>query len=190
MTMAQPEFSHPVKVDSLPDKETNFKIEANPQERQALAERFGLVSLQSLMAEVTVCRRKKGRLYAVKGKMTASLTQQCVITLEPLNSDIACDFEVLFSEEEVEQEPEKLDELVIDMQDLPELIVEGIIDIGEVVAEQLSLEIDQFPRKDDAIFENDYNQPKEGVKQDDSGQKRDNPFDVLADFKKKLEKDT
>lgn len=190
MTAFDPEFSHPVKIDSLHDKETRFKLKATPEECAGLAARFGIVSLDQLSAEVTVNVRKKGRLFAVKGQISAKLTQTCVVTLETLHQTVDCPFEVLFSTEEVEQVAENFDIQVMEMQDLPELIEEGTIDIGEVVAEQLSLEIDPFPRKDGVEFENVYNSANEGEKQPENDEKRDNPFAILSDFKKKLEKGT
>mgnify|MGYP006448887657 FL=1 len=58
-------------------------------------------------------------------------------------------------------------------------MTDGGFDLGESVAEQLLLEIDPFPRADDAVF-NDLSSAG-----DDDGTQRANPFAVLEQLKKK-----
>src|SRR6056297_1320009 len=87
-----PEFSRPVplaRFETGPDgqgpvDELVEAIAADEGERAALAERFGLRGIGRLAATVRLRRRKGGRLVLVDGTLSADVTQDCVVTLEPL----------------------------------------------------------------------------------------------------------
>ena len=50
----QPEFSHFVDCVKLPSGGKSFEIEANPREREALAKRFSIDSLDLLKARFSI----------------------------------------------------------------------------------------------------------------------------------------
>ena len=55
--MTAPEFSRPVRVDTLGAAPRRLSLEADAAERAALARRFGLVAIDRLAAEVALTRR-------------------------------------------------------------------------------------------------------------------------------------
>jgi uncharacterized metal-binding protein YceD (DUF177 family) len=68
--------------------------------------------------------------------------QACVVTLEPVQSDIETQFARLYSSQ-VRDEPSQIDR---DLErDEPDLIENGQIDLGELVAEELALALDPYP---------------------------------------------
>ena len=178
-------YSHTVPIDSLGSKGKRFVLTPNADEREAMTNAYKLLSLDSFSAEVTLSPMHHD-LVRLEGQIEAEITQACVVTLEPVKEQISATFERVFApigegeelhgfawtdEEEVELDRES--------DGSPEPYGHGVIDIGAVVSEQLSLEINPFPRLEGAEFE--------GL--GDAGQKdedaRPNPFAILAQLKDK-----
>lgn len=138
------EFSRAIEAERIAAAPSHFKFDANPAERAALADRFGLVSLDRFHASFSLRRLRKD-LIRLKGHISASLVQACVVTLEPIPAEIAEDVELDFSE--TEADPGEEIDLDAEAADGPEPLIGGMIDLGEVAAEQLGLAIDPYPRK-------------------------------------------
>lgn len=144
MSRPEIEFSRTVEVDRIAASASHFKFDANPAECAALADRFGLISLDRFHASFSLRRLRKD-LIRVKGHISASLVQACVVTLEPIPAEIAEDLELDFSESM--DEPGTEMDLDAEAADGPEPLSGGMIDLGEVAAEQLGLALDPYPRK-------------------------------------------
>lgn len=138
------EFSRPFAVDRVPPDGARLAIEASDGERRALARRFDLVGLEALSAELELERVSAGDLLKVSGRIRADLAQTCVVTLEPVPARIDAVFERLFSRE-VPEPPEDDDEVEI-AEDEPEPLSGDTVDLGEIVAEELVLALDPYPR--------------------------------------------
>lgn len=142
---AVPEFSRIVNVDSLAGDEVIQDIEANAVERAALAARFGLLALDKLTAVVRLTRLR-GRQIRLDGEFAADVVQSCVVTLEPVKSRVAGPFTVTFAPAaELDAGPDL--DLSPWAEDLPEPLEGDTIDIGETVAQFLSLALDPYPRR-------------------------------------------
>lgn len=144
MSRPEVEFSRAVEADRIAATQSHFKFDADAAERAALADRFGLVSLDRFHASFSVRRLRKD-LIRVNGHIAASLVQACVVTLEPIPVEIAENVELDFSESEADPAEEM--DLDAEAADGPEPLFGGMIDLGEVAAEQLGLAIDPYPRK-------------------------------------------
>ena len=141
------EFSRPMALDRISTTQHREEITATDKERAALAERFGLVSLDRLTASFTLKRARRD-LVRVKGRVSADLVQACIVTLDPIPAQIDERFEVDFLEG---AQPVVADlELDVEGAEAPEPALDGWIDLGELAAEQLGLAIDPYPRKPDA----------------------------------------
>jgi hypothetical protein len=137
--MAMIEFSRPIDVTRLGAGETVYDIAATETERAALAKRFDLVSLEKLAARVTL-RRLAGGLVRLAASLSADLVQTDVVTLDPVPARVDDDFSLLFgsdADDVAALDPEA---------ELVEPLIDGQIDIGEAVAQQLSLVMDAYPR--------------------------------------------
>ena len=134
------EFSRPVDVLRLPQAGAIYEIEATGEERAALATRFDLLALDKLAARVQLTP-VAGGFYRLSARLEADLTQACVVTLEPVPSRIDEEFSLLYGA----VDEQKLLELDSDSETV-EPIEGGHLDIGEAVAQQLSLALDSFPR--------------------------------------------
>lgn len=137
------EFSRPIAADQIGLQETIREIVANATERQRLAERFDLLALDRLTATLRL-RRGRGGLIEVDGHFEADVVQACVATLEPVPAQVAADFAVSFAA----RVPASGGEVVVgvDEEDPPEELVNGRIDMGETVAQQLAIALDPYPR--------------------------------------------
>jgi hypothetical protein len=140
---APPEFSRLAALDRATETPQSWSIEANEAERAALAQRFGLLSLGRLVASLT-WRRQAGGLVRLDGLLEASLAQPCVVTLEPVPAEIAESFTLRFMRGVAAEDRE----VVVDAEaeDPPEPLGDGPVDVGEIVAQQLALALDPYPR--------------------------------------------
>lgn len=189
----EPEFSYKFSVEDLEKEPLTIELEADEAQQKALAKRLTVTSVDSLTARITL-ERTAGHVIAASGKLNADITQECVVTLEPIKSHIEDQFDAFYSEktDAVSFAKAKRDKIVenqdpeapfLDEKDDPERIVDGVIDLGEVVTQYLSLSVDPYPRKEGAkhhLSDDD----EEAVK---AARKTHNPFAKLEDMKKLLE---
>lgn len=140
------EWSHPLTVRSLRDGPKRLHIVTDADQRAALARRFGLLAISACEADVTARAIKGG--VAVTGRLKATATQQCVLSLEPVEAAIDADIALRY----LENIPLEDGEEVVDPEQADDLErLEGdSIDIGEAAAQTLGLALDPFPRAADA----------------------------------------
>jgi uncharacterized metal-binding protein YceD (DUF177 family) len=135
-----PEFSRMVEVPRAAGRQSTHAIAANDHERATLAGRFALLSLDRLEAEVRLEGLDRG-FVRLTASLDAEVVQSCVVTLEPVPSRIVETFTLLYGAAETARD------IVLDSDDeTVEPLDGGKIDIGEAVAQQLSLALDPFPR--------------------------------------------
>jgi uncharacterized metal-binding protein YceD (DUF177 family) len=137
------EFSRRVTVERLPAAGLSVEIEADRGELEALARRLELHSLSRLAATGLIEPRGSG-LISVGCAVEATLEQICTVTLEPFAVALEFSCERLFSLEPMtapDQELE-LDPLATDVEPLEK----PVLDLGEIVAEELALNIEPYPR--------------------------------------------
>jgi uncharacterized metal-binding protein YceD (DUF177 family) len=185
-----PEFSFFVNCNSLKEAEKTYQLKANADERAALGRRLDLSALDSLQVKAVVSRQSAD-LVALVCDCSVEYVQQCVVTFKPLKNQKNFSFERIFSAtareyfgsetEPGEEAGAGVSEVDDEAPEPPDPMSDGGFDVGECVAEQLSLEIDPFPRAADASFEG---LPRPGETEDSTG--RVSPFAVLEQLKKKL----
>ena len=78
------EFTRPINLGDLGRHGVIMEISAEPEERAALARRFGLVAIDSLEAVVTITQDEGDPLIHLRGRIAAQVVQSCVVTLEPV----------------------------------------------------------------------------------------------------------
>lgn len=118
------------------------RIEADANERAALAKRFGLVSVDRLSAQIAVS--PDGPAVLARGTFEAAIVQSCAVSGEDLAARLSEPIALRFipagtaatTEEEVEIDPAAPDEI--------EQEPGGRFDLGEAVAQTLGLAIDPF----------------------------------------------
>lgn len=171
------EFSRPVRLETIGSSPRPMVIEAEPAERKALARRFAVPAIDRLAAELSLSRT--GDVVQASGCIHAQVTQSCVASGEPVPATIDEPFSILFTPP-YEGRPSE-EEIELSAADCDVVFYEGgSIDLGEAVAETLSLSLPPWPRApggDEALRE-------AGVKSEQEA----GPFAGLAALKDKLRK--
>jgi len=141
--VGQREFSREIEIARIPTGGRPFAIAAEPAERAALAARLGVERIDRLVAEGTVRRHATEPLVTVEGRLEAEVTQLCVVTLEPVTSRVEASLLRLFAPGPAPT----VEEIVIDpLREEIEPLEGDRLDLGEVVAEELALALDPYPR--------------------------------------------
>lgn len=147
MSAIRPELSRPIGLDVGPDPRRAVEVVADTGERAALARRFELLALPSLAATLAIERTRGGRTVLVRGRIVARATQTCVVSLDPVETELDVPIERCFAPEAGPFDCATADPLV-DPEALDVEPLEGqILDLGEVVAEELGLALDSYPHK-------------------------------------------
>ena len=139
-------FSLDAMIDANPaanrgaDREARHKRDGTAE----LALRFGYLSVDALGADLRIKRAAKGA-WDVRGKLHADITQACIVTGDPVSESV--DFEI---EERYVLASVPEDEIVVDLGDA-EPLVNGCIDLGEMVAQMLALSATAWPRSEVAL---------------------------------------
>ena len=141
-----PELSRPLATERLGDTVYQTRIVASAAERAALAERFGLVALERLEATLRARAVGPGRRVRVEGHVDAAVVQTCVVSLEPVRSELGEDFTQLYGLDPVETPAKEVAVAPGAEEDEPEPVGPGGLDLGEAVAQQLALMLDPYPR--------------------------------------------
>lgn len=141
------ELERIVDLDRTGPGGTALEIVASDGERQALAKRFGFLGLPSFSARVTVDRRPGDRI-VVEGRLRGRVVQACILTLDPVTQDLDEAFRLLFAADPGEErDPESGEAIWSAQADAPEPLQGNLLDVGEIVAEQLSLAAEAYPRR-------------------------------------------
>jgi uncharacterized metal-binding protein YceD (DUF177 family) len=161
-----------------------FEIVASDGERAALAKRFGFLGLPAFSARVTVDRRLGGQI-VVEGRLRGQIVQACVLTLDPVTQDLDDAFRIVFKKDLTDERDPESGEAVLSAQaDAPEPLSGNMLDVGEIVAEQLSLAADPYPRRSGAKLEDVLPRPRGGGRKGPTEQRR-HPFAGLAALRDK-----
>jgi hypothetical protein len=167
-------FSRPLEVGEVPPGGLDLTVSATEAERQAIAVENGLERLAKLEGSLRVVPRGEGGL-AATGEMRARVTQICVVTLDPFDSEIVEPIDVKFAPATVpasagmpagtasrrRRRGARLEDMAAaavpavewEGEDPPDPIFDGRIDLGALVAEFLALALDPYPRKPGVEFE-------------------------------------
>ena len=143
------EFSRIVKLKQIGS--VPLTIEANAEERHALARRFGIESIGSLRAQVEL--DAEGRNVSAAGHVVAAIEQRCAVTGEPFMHEIRETLDLLFVPTRTYAASDEDDPLEVDLDfdDADEIEYDGDrFDLGEAVAQTLALAIDPYAEGPDA----------------------------------------
>lgn len=173
-----PEFSRTVRIDTLGGAPKAVEIAADEGERAALAKRFDLVALDSLSAELSL--RRDGEAVTVDGTLRAKAIQGCIVTGVPVPAAIEESFTVLFRPQPRSPADEEIE---LGEGEMDVVFYEGaLIDVGEAVAETLSLALDPYPRSpeaDKALREAGVSSEAQAARDEEEAKASRSPFAAL-----------
>ncbi|MCX5568655.1 YceD family protein [Kaistia nematophila] len=178
--MTELQFHRHFDVSHLGNSGQKLHLVAEPAERAELAKDFDLLALDSLEADLDITPwGVKG--VRVEGRLRADVVQACVITLQPVPAHIDDRFSLSFlPADAIAADPKTVAEaeviVVYDEEDPPEPLEGNSIDFGPIVAEQLALALDPYPRAPGASLEGG---------EHDGGTNPGSPFAALSKLRDK-----
>jgi uncharacterized metal-binding protein YceD (DUF177 family) len=147
------EFSRPLQADRVPALGCHERLAADEKECTALAKRLDLPRIHSLGGLLKVVPWRGGGL-KITGTLNARVDQVSVISLETFTSDLEFAIERYFLSPRAGQPTAEED---------VDIIENGSVDLGEILAESMALELDPYPRREGEAF-NDIEEHQESAK--------------------------
>lgn len=187
-SLQQGALTYPVNVTRLPAKGLHAKIVPDEDIREKLAAQCNILSISEFAAQLTIKSWHKDGV-RVSGSLKASLTQSCIITLEPVPEQIEAQIDAVFvpinsklAKPNINAETR---ELIVEAEgeDVPELFELPNLDVGAVAAEFFALELNPYPKSPNADETADTPAQQEEKNENDV---RENPFAALAKIRDKL----
>jgi uncharacterized metal-binding protein YceD (DUF177 family) len=171
-------WTHEIELASIPAEGRSFELVPDEETRKRLAEAADVISVPALKMLVEV--RPVGKDAAeVVGKLDGVVRQACVVSLDEfdnqISENIAVDFAVA-PESEAETDDEE------EIEDLPDPIVDGKIDLGALGTEFLILAVDPYPRKPGVEFS------APAAKEEAPPEPKRSPFEGLSGLKERIKK--
>ena len=155
-TSVEQPWSMPVAVAEIPETGRHLRIAADAGTRAAVAKAVNVAALPRLEASFELTRQGDG--VRVAGQVSATVGQICVVTLEPMESEVEETVDLVFAPPR--EQPKRTHAAsdaepaeAVDAEDPPEILRDGTIDLGAVATEFLLLAIDPYPRKPGVVFD-------------------------------------
>jgi uncharacterized metal-binding protein YceD (DUF177 family) len=143
-----------VRLDQLPADGREISFVADAEQRQLIAERLELSSVEKLEVNARAVPFRGG--IRVEGRLQATIVQPCVITFVPVTQEIDEPIDrVLLPGSEKTYSGTPGAEIFIDLEsdELPDHFEGGEADLSELIVETLSLAVDPYPHAPGATIE-------------------------------------
>ena len=153
--MSEPEkpWSVPIQLAEIPAGGRHVELRPDAATREAIAVALGVVALPRLEAVFDLVPLAKDGV-RVSGSVSASVEQNCVVTLEPLLNQVEERVDLILVRPGAAPPPRtELDIDVVEDSGAPDVLHDDAVDLGEVATEFLLLGIDPYPRQPGANFE-------------------------------------
>lgn len=161
-------FTRPLNVHDVPRDGLERTVTATETECAAIAEDIGLPAVSAVTARFRIHPQAGGRFH-LTGRLVATITQVCVVSLEPFASTVEQPIDLAFAPGIAELEyrlPRRRDRDAPpaparppaavpgndDQEDPPDPIIDDTIDLGAVALEFLVLACDIYPHKPGVHF--------------------------------------
>ncbi len=157
------EMSRPLVLGKVPAVGRVIEIRATPEEAVALAARFGIEEVRKLSARLRLAPESEGPVM-LTGEVTATVVQLCVVSQEPVVEYVTApvSLRLLPAGRAATDTP---------ADQVDEIETAGQVDLGDLVAEEVALALNPYPRPPEASLPPEATDPEE------------NPFAALAALK-------
>lgn len=165
-----------VRIDAMPANGRDVEVMPDAEERRAIAQRLGLSSIDRLAVKLHAVKFRGG--IRVTGRLTATVTQPSVVTLEPVQQEIGEPVDRIFLPGEEKAYAGAADaEVFVDLEgdDLPDHFEGNEADLTDLIVETLALAVDLYPRGTGETLDNKGDPPDAA----------DSPFAALKALKDK-----
>lgn len=169
-----------LRVADLPGRgHVPFHLTPDAEARQDIAEQLRIVRIRKLDFRGDV-QPQGSQDWALTAKLGATVVQECVVTAEPVTTRIDVDVTRIFVRH-MDDPTEAESEMPEDDTREP---LRAVIDLGDVMAEALALELPDYPRASEASLDD-----VEGLSREPLEDERPNPFAALEALKSNMERD-
>ena len=145
-------WSHPLRLAELVRAPRSLSLAPDAPTLKLIARELALPELRSFTAELDIKPWMDG--IEIKGRWRADYQQTCGITLEPIEVKQDEAFLLRCVPAGSPAAPTETEAVVDpDADDPPDVIEDGVVDLGRYLVEQFALAVDPFPRKPGAVFE-------------------------------------
>jgi hypothetical protein len=153
-----------IAVEDVPaESGRHIELSADADTRAAIAQVAGVREISRLQANFDVKRQGESGLH-VAGHVSATVGQNCVVTLEPLVNEVDEQIDLVFApqpasldrrvdDDDDDEDSEKPSRRSRQTLDGPEPLIGGVVDLGALATEFVILGLDPYPRKPGAVFE-------------------------------------
>lgn len=171
------EFHRPFNLDKVGRTGSQVRLEATPEECRALATRFSIPEVRFVEVLFDIISEPDiPSAYLIQGELRAEVIQPCIATLLEVHTHISATLAV----RAVPNESPIPSVLTVDWAEEidEEVYTHNQIDLGEIAAQYLALEIPVYPRHPQAADTLDALEAEPGAATSST-----NPFDVLKKLK-------
>jgi uncharacterized metal-binding protein YceD (DUF177 family) len=145
-------------IADVPDKGLERVRQATAAECARVGEELGLLACARIDARYRVQARGKDH-YMLIGTVEADVTQECVVTVEPIEAHLSFPIEVAF----VPDAEALASDMVDPFADVEyESIENNRLAVGRVIVEELASRLDPYPRRPESEF--DWKDPVDAAK--------------------------
>lgn len=163
-------WSVPVAAEDIAETGQHFDLVADETARAGVARMAGLRDVARLAASFDVIRHGGGGL-RVTGRVSATVGQTCVVTLEPVANNVEEEIDLIFVPGAIAA---KRSGGETEASEGPEPLIGGRVDLGALATEFLILGLDPYPRQPGAQFQ---------APQAEAADAANGPFAALAKLK-------
>ena len=178
-----------MEAEPLGDTVTAHRIEASAADMALVQKYLAVQGVEGLSADFQF-EKLNGYIVHVTGTVHAIVTQECVVTLEPVKADMHEEIEAWFADpkdvvgfdkvrKQKELETEDGEIPILDEKDDPEPLIDGAIDLGDLALQFLSLGLNPYPHKEGAVHDLTDEDHERIAKE----RMKDNPFAKLKEWK-------
>lgn len=138
----------PIRLEDIPETGLHLDLIADSNVRAGLAALAGVADMPRIEVAIDLIRHGSG--LRATGRVSATVGQTCVVTLEPMENLVEEPIDVTFATASAEDPPGQ--SVAVQADEPPEVLVDGAVDLGRIATEFLLLGIDPYPRKPGAEF--------------------------------------
>jgi len=146
----QKDFSYPLKIDDLSQNEQHYRLSANKLQLAELKAILQVENVKQFEADIALKLSRKNHRLDIKGEVLAILELQSVLSLEIFEREYIVPFAYWYDTSLTYQDIKDLDAGIND--EVPEIIENGEIDLGQIAIEQLALVMEDYPKMEGEIF--------------------------------------
>lgn len=144
-------LSDPFDLSKIDVNKTEVAFVANTEELKEVRETLKIPDVSRLEGTLIVRPWHKTG-FMINGYLSASVTQECVVTLEPVDEEVETDFQRTYlpPDEAAQQEPDEDVEVdfALESEDPPDILEGHTINLLAIVSEHLALGLEPYPRKE------------------------------------------